>query len=133
MAKTLPVRLDKALINAATQASKHSNRTTAEQIEHWALLGLSVAKTINRDDMLDVLCGLAQLKVEEVMTPLIDPDAVFDQLEFRAPSNKPITGSSVRYQASRTNPGQLERIDLDGHITLGQFKNGVFTPKTKRE
>jgi len=64
MAKTKPVRLNQGLMQTATSAAEKNNRTPAEQIEHWALLGQQAAKTITLDDMLDVLCGIAQLKVE---------------------------------------------------------------------
>jgi len=118
-------------MQTAVLASEHSNRTPSEQVEYWALLGRSVGKSISIDDMLGVRCGLAQLKVEEVIVPAVDADAVFDSLEIDRQSgalSKSITDSPVRYQASCTHPGQLEKIDADGHITIGRFSKGVFTP-----
>lgn len=49
---------------SASKAAKETNRTPAEQIEHWALLGMAANQTISREDMLDVLLGIAKLKVE---------------------------------------------------------------------
>jgi len=132
MTKTKPVRLSQGLMQTATTAAVNNNRTSAEQIEHWALLGQQAAKTITLNDMLDVLCGIALLKVEEIMSPTTNPDHVFDSLEMDRESNKlskSISGSSVRYQASLKHPGLLDQIDSDGHITTGQFNNGIFMPK----
>jgi len=126
------IHLSQALIQAASSAAKRNNRTLAEQIENWALLGRKVDKMITLDNMLDVFCGIVQLKVEEVIAPAINPDSVFQTLETDRQSNKlskSISGASVRYQASLTHPGLLEQIDSNGGITVGQFSNSVFIPK----
>jgi len=66
MPKTKQVRLSQEIMRSATAAAKSTNQTPAEQIEYWALLGKQANETITLDDMLDVLCGIAQLKVEKV-------------------------------------------------------------------
>ena len=43
-----------------------------------------------------------------------------------------ITGNPVRYQASVTNPGQLEQIAINGRVTVGLFINGEFIPSKER-
>lgn len=61
-----PIYLSQELMDSVKAAVKESDRTTTEQIEHWVSLGITVNKTITRDDMLNVLCGLVELKVEKV-------------------------------------------------------------------
>jgi len=78
--------------------------------------------------------NLDEQKRGEVVASAVDADVVFGLLEADRQSqqlSEDITGSTVRYQVSRTHPGLLERIDRDGHITHGTFKDGVFIPKTK--
>ncbi len=65
MKKTELAHLSQELIQAALLASRRNNITLAEQIESWALLGRKVDKMITQDDMLDVLCGIALLRVEK--------------------------------------------------------------------
>jgi len=64
MKDTKPIRLNQELMASASKAAEEANRTPAEQIEHWALLGMAANQTISREDMLDVLLGIAKLKVE---------------------------------------------------------------------
>jgi len=133
LVKTKSIKLGQGLIQTATLAAKTSDKIPAELIEHWAVLGRKIDKVITLDDMLDVCCGIAQLKVEKVMAPTINPDIVFQTLETDRHSgklSKSISGASIRYQVSSTHPGQLEQIDSDGHITIGQFNNGIFVPKS---
>lgn len=127
-----PIRLQKELMQSATAAAVRSHRSASEQVEYWAFLGRSIAKLIDTESILAIRSGLARLKVENIEAPVIDPDAVFSALEEDRRSGtlgKAVTGSSVRYQASRSHPGQLEKIDSDGNVTVGQFSNGKFIPK----
>ncbi|EGG99582.1 hypothetical protein imdm_939 [gamma proteobacterium IMCC2047] len=64
MPKTKQVQLSQEMMRSATAAAQKTNRTTTEQIEHWAILGREANKTITLDDVLDVLCGIAQLNLE---------------------------------------------------------------------
>jgi len=78
--------------------------------------------------------NIEEQKRGDVVASAVDADVVFCLLEADRQSqklSKDITDSTVRYQISRTHPGLLERIDQDGHITQGTFKNGVFIPITK--
>ena len=126
-----PVRLQQELMQAATLAGEQLHRSAAEQIEYWAALGRSIAHVVSPDSLLAVKTGLATLKIEPVQIPRIEPDDVFALLERDRAAGRLsalVTSSSVRYQASLTHPGQLERIDADGNITVGQFSMGQFTP-----
>ncbi len=126
-----PIRLQKELMQSATVAAALSHRSAAEQIEYWAFLGRSIAKVIDTDKILAIHSGLAEIKIENVTAPAIDPDTVFSVLEEDRKSGilaENVTSSSVRYQASHLHLGLLEKIDCDGKVTVGQFCDGVFIP-----
>jgi len=131
-----PVRLQNELMQAAKTAGKQLHRSTAEQIEYWASLGRSVSKAVNPDTLLAVSAGLSQLQVVPVKAPEINPDAVFASLERERKAGTlagSVSQSPIRYQASVSHPGQLERIDGDGAITVGQFYMGEFVPLERNQ
>jgi hypothetical protein len=124
-----PLRLEAQLVENATLAGKQLHRSTAEQIEYWADIGRSVANVITPDTLLQVCAGLARVRIEPVIGPAVDPDALFEALESDRTSGRltdGITGASLRYQASASHPGLLEQIKADGTVSLGQFLNGQF-------
>ncbi len=126
-----PVRLQSDLMESAKLAGERLHRSTAEQIEYWASIGRSVSHLVNPDSLLDITTGLAKLKVEPVISPVIDPDAVFDSLEqdrANGTLEQSVTSSTKRYQASGSHPGLLEQVDEKGVVTVGQFVNGTFEP-----
>ncbi len=119
-----PIRLQKELMQSATVAAALSHRSAAEQIEYWAFLGRSIAKVIDTDKILAIHSGLAEIKIENVTAPAIDPDTVFSVLEEDRKSGilaENVTSSSVRYQASHLHPGLLEKIGCDGKVTSKQL------------
>lgn len=124
-----PIRLQQDLMQAAELAGKRFHRSTAEQIEYWAALGQSVSSTLDPDVVLSIKAGLTRLNVEPVVSPGVDPDEVFGTLESQRKSgvlSRNVTGARIRYQSSSAHPGWLERVDQNGDITVGQFKNGEF-------
>ncbi len=126
-----PVRLQEDLMQSASLAGMRLHRSAAEQIEYWASLGRQVAGFVDPDSLLEVATGLARLKVEPIQAQPVAPDAVFAAVEADRRSgmlSKKATTAAIRYQASRTHPGYLERIDTNGTRTLGTFHDGVFTP-----
>jgi hypothetical protein len=130
MAKSAsPIRLQAELMQVAESTAKRYHRSTAEQIEYWADLGRSVSSSLDPDVLLSVVSGLTTLKTEPVFSPRIDPDNIFKTLEKNRKNKSlhlTVTGSSVKYQASKQNLGYLEQIDSVGNITIGQFENGQF-------
>lgn len=127
-----PIRLQDDLMQAAKLTAKRFHRSAAEQIEYWAELGRSVSSTLDPDVLLSVVSGLTKIKTEPVHSPRIDPGDVFDALERERKDGQlsnAVTQSVLRYQASSTHPGFLERIESDGAITIGLFENGQFTAK----
>ena len=126
-----PVRLQQELMQSATLAGARHHRSAAEQIEYWATLGRQVAGVLDPDKLLDVLSGLAALRVEPVTTAAVAPEQVFGALEQQRRSGElvgAVSSASLRYQASTTHPGFLEEVASDGKRRLGQFRHGVFDP-----
>lgn len=124
-----PIRLQKELMQAAQSTAKRYHRSTAEQIEYWADLGRTVASTLDPDVLLSVSSGLSIIKTEPVISLPIDPDSVFQALEKDREAGilaNRVTTSAIRYQTSIKHPGYLEKIDLNGDITTGQFEKGEF-------
>ncbi len=130
MAKALsPVRLQENLMQAAKLTGERFHRSTAEQIEYWADIGRKVSTVLDPDTLLSISTGLTQVKVEPIYGKPIDPDEVFNQLEAQRQQgslSQAVTSSAIKYQASLTQPGYLERIDQNGNVLVGQFKNGEF-------
>lgn len=124
-----PIRLQKELMQAAQSTAKRYHRSTAEQIEYWADLGRTVASTLDPDVLLSVSSGLSIIKTKPVISLPIDPDSVFQALEKDREAGilaNRVTTSAIRYQTSIKHPGYLEKIDLNGDITTGQFEKGEF-------
>jgi hypothetical protein len=129
-----PVRLQKDLMQAATLTGARYHRSAAEQVEYWAHLGRQVSAVLDPDVLISISTGLARVKVEPVFGEPVNPDVVFHSLEAerrRGTLAQTVTDSAIKYQASLTHPGYLERIGQDGNITVGQFKNGEFISVTE--
>lgn len=126
-----PVRLQQELMQSATLAGARHHRSAAEQIEYWATLGRQVAGVLDPDKLLDVLAGLAAVRVEPVTTAAVAPEQVFAALEQQRRSGElsgAVSSAVLRYQASTAHPGFLEEINPSGRRRLGQFRHGVFEP-----
>ncbi|QIL91265.1 hypothetical protein GNX18_16840 [Microbulbifer sp. SH-1] len=132
MGKTAsPIRLDQDLMDSAAHAALIESRSVAEQIEYWARIGRVASRFLTPSDITLLVTGGVQLtlKVKPYVTP--DPKQVFDAVEAAQNSGdlaSSVTGASVRYQASKTHPGELERIDDLGKVTVGTFQGGKFQP-----
>ena len=128
---TSPVRLQQELMQSATLAGARHHRSAAEQIEYWATLGRQVAGVLDPDKLLDVLSGLAAVRVEQVTTAAVGAEQAFAALEQQRRSGQlsgAVSSAALRYQASTAHPGFLEEIASDGRRRLGQFRHGVFEP-----
>ena len=124
-----PVRLQQELMQSATLAGARQHRSAAEQIEYWAALGQQVAGVLDPDKLLDVLTGLAALKVVPVTSVAVDSEQAFAALEHQRRSgqlSRSVSSASLRYQASRDLPGLLEEINANGTRRLGHFRGGRF-------
>ena len=130
-----PIRLQQGLMDNATVEGQLFNRSAAEQVEYWAGIGRRLSNLVESDTLLSISAGLATVHVEPVETQPIDPDMVFNNLEQQRESGalaEMIKHGQPRYQASVQHPGYLECIDTNGHVVLGSFKDGAFTPVSDR-
>jgi len=131
-----PVRLQEDLMRSASLTGSRHHRSAAQQIEYWASLGRQITGFVDPDSLLDVSTGLARLRVEPILAPPISPEAVFAAVEADRDAEmlpEKVSTAAIRYQASRTHPGYLERIVHNGVRTLGTFHGGVFTPSEEED
>jgi hypothetical protein len=130
-----PMRLDQDLVQAASDVSGRYRRSIAEQVEYWAGIGRSVEKILDPDTLLSIQAGLSSLRIVPKDNVAIDVDDVFARLEADRRSGRLaelVSSGPVRYQASPDHLGLLERIDVDGRRTLGQFRDGEFVVCSSR-
>lgn len=126
---TSPMRLEKSLVDKASVVGRKMHRSINDQIEYWADIGERVSKMVSPNSLDQVMAGLARLHVEPILAAPVDPEAVFNTLAGDRESGalaEALSAGRVRYQASRSHPGQLERIDERGQVQVGQFKGGRF-------
>lgn len=129
MPKHTAIRLENSLMLAAKNAAVIHKRTAVEQIEYWAELGRNLSKFVDPEALIACSSGLAELKVERLNAKPVNPMDVFNNLEDQRRLGqlaKSVTKSSFKYQASSDYPGMLERIDQNGQIDVGSFRNGKF-------
>lgn len=128
-----PVRLQENLMQSATLTGKRFHRSASEQVEYWADIGRRVASVLDPDVLLSISAGLARVKVEPIVGKPLDPDAIFQSLEAERKHGtlaSAVTSSTVKYQASHSQPGYLERVQND-QVEIGQFQNGEFIVATE--
>jgi hypothetical protein len=126
-----PVRLQEQLMRSAAMAGALHQRSAAQQVEYWSALGREVAGMVDPEQLLAVQAGLARLRVEPVRAAAVPPAQVFAALDHDRLSGslaQAVCSAPVRYQACRSYPGYLERINADGSLTIGCFTEGVFRP-----
>ena len=90
-----------------------------------------MAGVLDPDKLLDVASGLAVVKVEPITNAAVTPEQTFTALEQQRRSrqlSQTVSGASLRYQASKAQPGLLEEIKPNGRRRLGQFRHGLFEP-----
>lgn len=126
-----PLRLDAALVDAASAVAARHKRTVPRQIEHWAELGRVLEAMVDPAALLALQQGLARLVIEMAPSRPVDPSEVFANLErAREEGSLPQQASEarVRYQASAAVPGRLEQVHADGRRVIGDFRGGEFVP-----
>lgn len=126
-----PVRLQNDLMVAAEHEAALSNRSAAEQVEHWASLGQMLSAMLTPEQIRAIADHLAAIEVVPTMMPAVDPGVLFDRVASRhaaGASPDRLLGQGVRFQACRSRPGLIERIDEAGRATAGRFVDGRFVP-----
>ena len=98
---------------------------------YQAALGQQVAGVLDPDKLLDVASGLAAVKVEPITSAAVAPEQAFAALEQQRRSgqlSQSVSAASLRYQASKAQPGLLEEPKPNGNRRLGRFRDGLFEP-----
>lgn len=126
-----PLRLDHQLVRQAELEGRLHKRTTPKQIEFWAEIGKQLERVITPSDLIAITQGLVRLRLEPAVSNPVDPDDVLSEtahycLESR--SAPPITQAPFYYEASRSQPGLLDRVAADGARETGHFRDGKFIP-----
>jgi hypothetical protein len=125
----MPVRLDSGLLADARAASEIEHRTPAMQIEYWAMLGRTASRSLGPEMLRRVLSGTARVVAEPVEVEAPEMDAVLAAMEAdtRPPRERVgLSNHAPAYQASTAFPGCLERLNPDGTVEVGQFREGEF-------
>jgi hypothetical protein len=128
---SIPVRLDDNLVREAELEGVSQKRSPPKQIEYWAAIGKAVACNLSSGDLLKLMQGFADLRVESRPSINADPAEVFAALEHDRQDGtlaQVVTQAKVWYEASKSKPGMLDRISADGSRETGHFRNGEFVP-----
>ena len=127
-----PLRVNDRLFKDAEVEGSFMNRSTAKQVEFWAELGRRVAQSVSPADMLALMQGIANVRVELPDSQPVDPEKVFAAVEEASSSYQPgnkITRGGLYYEASKSRPGLLDRVMPDGIRQSGHFIDGSFVPE----
>jgi len=125
-----PLRVNDRLFHEAEAEGSLMNRSTAKQVEFWAELGKRVAHAVTPADMLALMQGIADVRVEIPESQPINPEAVFAAVDNAGVSGQlgqQITQGNLYYEASKSQPGLLDQIMPDGSRQTGNFSHGVFS------
>ncbi len=128
---SIPLRLSDDLVHEAETEALLTKRSVPKQIEYWAAIGKAVAHTASNNDLLALVQGLAEVHIAPRNIGPIDADAIFaavDQARESGALRRVISQAPLRYEASLTHPGLLDRIDAAGRRATGRFHNGEFIP-----
>jgi hypothetical protein len=128
---TTALRLSDDLVREAEIEALIHKRSSPKQIEYWAQIGKVVARSASSSELLALLQGFAIVEVNALPTEPLDPDDVFAFVERSRTEgvlSAAVSDASVRYEASRTQPGLLDKVSPGGVREAGHFKDGEFTP-----
>ncbi len=132
MAQSSPIRLDNNLVKEADSVGKLYKRSTPRQIEYWAELGKAVEQSLNADDLIAIRQGLSLINVLPKDAQAVASADVFADLEQDRDAgdlSRKVSTAAINYQTSKTRPGMLDQIQVDGTVISGIFKDGVFIPQ----
>lgn len=127
-----PLRVNDNLFHEAEAEGSLMNRSAAKQVEFWAELGKRIAHSVAPADMLALMQGIAQVRIELPESKPVNPDGVFaavDKARSTGELGQQITRAGQYYEASQGRPGLLDRVMTDGSRQSGHFRNGEFLPE----
>lgn len=121
-----PVKVGDALIEAARGAAEENQRSMAAQIEHWALLGRAIEKTLTVGDTAALkrsegrLDAATRARVAQALSNALDPDrsaVARTSIGIRDP---------IRYETDPALPGLLIQRRPDGTRRIGRMIDREF-------
>jgi hypothetical protein len=128
---TIALRLSDDLVHEAEAEALIHKRSSPKQIEYWAQIGKLVARSASSSELLALLQGFARVEVSPLPTEPLDPDLVFKAVEESRGAGSlsgAVSSAHVRYEASRSQPGFLDKVSAGGVRETGQFQDGEFKP-----
>ena len=121
-----PVKVGDTLIEAARAAAEENNRSMAAQIEHWALLGRAVEKTLTLGDAVALkrsegqLDASARARIAEALSNALDPQ------RSAVARSAVVIRDPIRYETDPALPGLLIQRLSDGTRRVGRMVNREF-------
>jgi hypothetical protein len=121
-----PVKVGDALIEAARAAAEDNYRSTAAQIEHWALLGRAVEKALTLGDTVALkrsegqLDASARSRIAEALSNALDP------VRSAIAKTAVCLRDAIRYETDPALPGLLIQQLPDGTRRAGRMVNREF-------
>ena len=126
---TIALRLSDDLVHEAEIEALIHKRSSPKQIEYWAQIGKLVARSATSSELLALLQGFAEVKVNPLPTTPINAGDIFaavDQSHEDGRLSNAVSEAPARYEASRDQPGLLDKVTSGGKRETGHFKNGEF-------
>ncbi|HEB86693.1 MAG TPA: hypothetical protein ENI68_06735 [Gammaproteobacteria bacterium] len=127
-----PLRVNDNLFQEAEAEGSLLNRSTARQVEFWAMLGKRVAHSITPADILALMQGIAEVHIRIPASQPVNPEELFAAVDKAISTGKPgrrITRDTLYYEASKSRPGLLDQVMPDGTRRTGHFNSGSFLPE----
>lgn len=124
-----PVRLAEPFYKKMDAAARINSRSIPKQLEHMVNIAESVGEHVSREELLDIQAGLSKIVIEKIDAPRVDKVSLFGTLDSMRQSgalSQAVTRAGNKYQASKSHPGYLERINENGNLETGMFVNGKF-------
>jgi hypothetical protein len=127
-----PIRLKDSIIREAEAEAALFSRSVPKQIEFWAEIGRRISHSVTPNELMALLNGIAEIRIDIIDTQPIDATQIFAAVERKNKNGslaKAMTQTSLYYEASKSNPGLLDCVQEDGSRTSGYFRNGKFEQK----
>lgn len=125
------LRLNDDLVREAEIEALIHKRSPPKQIEYWAQIGKLVARSASSSELLALLQGFAKVEVSQLNSEPVNPSDVFAAVESSRSDGSlsaSVSNASIKYEASQSRAGYLDRVSSGGVRETGSFKNGEFTP-----
>ena len=132
----MPLRISETLVREAKKSAELQERSVTAQIEHWAKIGMAVEAAVS-------LGATTALKATAGRLDKLVPDAtmrkqlkaalvgIVQSADRQAADRIVRAAGKPVYEADRSHPGFLIRIDPDGKRTRGRMQGKRFVPESE--